>query len=98
MSTQMKTLIAMLTALILAPLAYGAGSGPMSGGADTGGMTSAPRMTPQQMAAKSYNAGLNHKKRAQEYEEKAAAAKDDKGNSRRRSGSNSGERYAAVKR
>lgn len=78
MSTQMKTLIAMLTALILAPLAYGAGSGPMSGGADTGGMTSAPRMTPQQMAAKSYNAGLNHKKRAQEYEEKAAAAKDDK--------------------
>ena len=27
---------------------------------------------------RSYNAGLNHKKRAQEYEEKAAAAKDDK--------------------
>jgi tetratricopeptide (TPR) repeat protein len=68
-----------LAALMLAaPLAFGSGSGPMSGGGDTGGMTQAPRMTPQQMAANSYNAGLNHKKRAQEYEDKAAAAKDDK--------------------
>jgi tetratricopeptide (TPR) repeat protein len=64
--------------LAAAPFAFGSGSGPMSGGGDTGGMTSAPRMTPQQQAARSYNAGLNHKKRAQEYEEKAAAAKDDK--------------------
>ncbi len=64
--------------LAVAPLAFGAGSGPMSGGGDTGGMTSAPRMTPQQMAARSYNAGLKHKERAQEYEAKAAEAKDDK--------------------
>jgi tetratricopeptide (TPR) repeat protein len=35
-------------------------------------------MTPQQMAANSYNAGLKHKERAQEYEAKAATAKDDK--------------------
>ena len=70
-----------LTALMLAatPLAFGSASGgPMSGGADTGGMTSAPRMTPQQRAANSYNAGLNHKKKAQEYEQKAAATTDAK--------------------
>lgn len=78
MNARAKNLLALFTALILAPLAYGAGSGPMSGGGDTGGMTSAPRMTPQQQAARSYNAGLNHKKRAQAYEEKAAAAKDEK--------------------
>ena len=70
------TLAAVL--LAAAPFAFGAGSGPMSGGGDTGGMTSAPRMTPQQMSARSYNAGLKHKERAQEYEAKAAAAKDDK--------------------
>jgi tetratricopeptide (TPR) repeat protein len=64
--------------LAAAPFAFGSGSGPMSGGGDTGGMTSAPRMTPQEQAARSYNAGLNHKKRAQEFEEKAAAAKDEK--------------------
>ena len=73
-----KKLLMMLAALVLAPIAYGSGSGPMSGGGDTGGMTSAPRMTPQQQAANSYNAGLNHKKRAQEYETKAATANDDK--------------------
>ncbi len=80
MSDLVKTLVTILGATILAvPLAYGAGSGPMSGGGgDTGGMTSAPRMTPQQMAVRSYNAGLKHKQRAQEYEDKAAAAKDDK--------------------
>ena len=64
--------------LAVAPFAFGAGSGPMSGGGDTGGMTSAPRMTPQQMAARSYNAGSSTKKRAQDYEAKAATAKDDK--------------------
>lgn len=69
-----------LTALLFAaPLAFGSGSaGPMSGGGDTGGMTSAPRLTPQQRAAASYNAGINHKKRAQDYEDKAATATDDK--------------------
>ena len=69
-----------LTALLLAaPLAFGSGSaGPMSGGGDTGGMTSAPRLTPQQRAASSYNAGINHKKRAQDYEDKATTASDDK--------------------
>jgi tetratricopeptide (TPR) repeat protein len=67
-----------VAALTATPIAYGNGSGPMSGGGDTGGMTAAPRMSAQQMAAKRYNAGLNHKKRAQEYEEKAAAASDDK--------------------
>jgi tetratricopeptide (TPR) repeat protein len=64
--------------LIVAPPAFAAGSGPMSGGGDTGGMTSAPRMTPAQMTARSYNAGLKHKERAQDYEAKAAEAKDDK--------------------
>ena len=64
---------------LAAPLAFGSGSpGPMSGGGDTGGMTSAPRMTPQQRAVSSYNAGLNHKKHAQEYEQKAATASNDK--------------------
>jgi tetratricopeptide (TPR) repeat protein len=76
MSKLSTTLAAAL--LAAAPFAFGSGSGPMSGGGDTGGMTSAPHMTPQQQAARSYNAGLNHKKRAQEFEEKAAAAKDDK--------------------
>ncbi len=79
MSNLVKTVLTILGATILAvPFAYGAGSGPMSGGGDTGGMTSAPRMTPQQMAVRSYNAGLKHKQRAQEYEDKAATAKDDK--------------------
>jgi tetratricopeptide (TPR) repeat protein len=64
--------------LAVAPFAFGSGSGPMSGGGDTGGMTSAPRITPQQMAVRSYNAGLKHKERAQDYEAKAAEAKDDK--------------------
>jgi len=73
-------LVMILTALTLtAPLVHGAGSGSMpSGGGDTGGTAQAPRKTPQQMAVSSYNAGLNHKKRAQEYEAKAATAKDDK--------------------
>jgi len=76
----MTKLSVILAASVLAvvPFAYGAGSGPMSGGGDTGGMTSAPRMTPQQLAVRSYNAGLKHKERAQDYEAKAAEAKDDK--------------------
>ena len=55
--------------------AFGAGSGPMDGG----GMGGAPSVqrSPQQLAARSYNAGLNHKKRAAQYEEKAAQAKND---------------------
>ena len=75
--TKLSVILAAVT-LAVAPFAFGAGSGPMSGGGDTGGMTSAPRMTPQQMAARSYNAGLKHKERAQDYEAKAAEAKDDK--------------------
>jgi tetratricopeptide (TPR) repeat protein len=75
--TKLSIVFAALT--LAAPLAFGSGSpGPMSGGGDTGGMTSAPRMTPQQRAVSSYNAGLNHKKRAQEYEDKAATASTDK--------------------
>jgi tetratricopeptide (TPR) repeat protein len=70
------TLAALMLGVV--PLAFGSGSGPMSGGGDTGGMTSAPRMTPQQQAVRSYNAGLKHKERAQEYEAKAATATDDK--------------------
>ncbi len=74
--TKLSMTLALL--LIVAPPAFAAGSGPMSGGGDTGGMTSAPRMTPQQMAVRSYNAGLKHKERAQEYEAKAATATNDK--------------------
>ena len=72
-------LILILTALTLTtPLVHGAGSGSMpSGGGATGGTSQAPRKTPQQMAVSSYNAGLNHKKRAQEYEAKAVTAKND---------------------
>ena len=68
-----------LSGLLTAPLVYGAGSGSMGGGgAPSGAMPDTPRKTPQQMAVSSYNAGLNHKKRAQEYEVKAATAKNDK--------------------
>ena len=75
--TKLLTILMVLAATV--PLAYGAGSGSMpSGGGGSGGMTETPRKTPQQMAVSSYNAGLNHKKRAQEYETKAAAAKNDK--------------------
>jgi tetratricopeptide (TPR) repeat protein len=75
--TKRSIVFAALT--LAASLAFGSGSpGPMSGGGDTGGMTAPPRMTPQQRAMSSYNAGLNHKKRAQEYEEKAAVASNDK--------------------
>jgi len=64
-----------LTLLIGSLAAFGAGSGPMDGG----GMSGAPSVqrTPQQLAARSYNAGLNHKKRAAQYEEKATRAKND---------------------
>jgi len=73
-------LILIVTALTLTtPLVHGAGSGSMpSGGGATGGTSQAPRKTPQQMAVSSYNAGLKHKQRAEEYEAKAATAKDDK--------------------
>ncbi len=77
MNTQYKQLLIFVAALSLAPLVQASGSGPMSGGGDAGGMTSAPRITPQQQAARSYNAGLNHKKRAVQYEAKAATAKND---------------------
>lgn len=71
-------LVMMLTALSLTtPFVYGAGSGSMPSGGSSGGMTQAPAKTPQQMAVTSYKAGLNHKKRAQEYEAKAASAKND---------------------
>lgn len=75
---RLMTMVSML--LVAAPLAYGAGSGGMSGGGDSGssGMTPMHKKTPEQMAVQSYNAGLNHKKRAVQFEEKAAAAKDDK--------------------
>ena len=79
-SLNIPRLILIVTALTLAaPLVYGAGSGSMSGGGGTGvgATTDAPRKTPQQMAVSSYNAGLNHKKRAQEYEAKAVTAKND---------------------
>ena len=73
----MKTLT-MLMLLVTAPFVYGAGSGSMGGGSPSaGGDMPAARKTPQQMAASSYNAGLNHKKRAQDYEAKAAKAKND---------------------
>jgi tetratricopeptide (TPR) repeat protein len=68
--------IVVLMMLATAPLAWGAGSGGMSGG-DAGSSSPAVRRTPQQMEASSYNAGLNHKKRAAQYEEKAATAKND---------------------
>ncbi len=74
----MKLTMTLALMLAVASPVFAAGSGPMSGGGDTGGMTSAPRMTPQQMAVRSYNAGLKHKERAQDYEAKAATAKDDK--------------------
>jgi len=75
--TKLSMVFAALT--LVAPLALGSGSpGPMSGGGDTGGMSTAPRITPQQRAISSYNAGLNHKKRAQEYEAKAATESNDK--------------------
>jgi tetratricopeptide (TPR) repeat protein len=66
-----------LMMLATAPLAYGAGSGGMSGGGDMGASAPAAR-TPKQMEAASYNAGLNHKKRAAQYETKAASAKNAK--------------------
>lgn len=80
-SLNISGLVTILAALTLTtPLVHGAGSGPMSSGGGTGvGSTmQSPRKTPQQMAVSSYNAGLKHKKRAQEYEEKAAIAKNDK--------------------
>ncbi len=82
-----KVLVLLTTLLMTAPLAYGAGSGPMGGGGQgpMGGDIKPPeytglpdRTTPKQMAVSSYNAGLNHKKRAQAYEAKAATAKNDK--------------------
>ncbi len=77
-----KILTMLITLVLTAPLVYGAGSGPMggSGSGSTGGasMPDTPRKTPKQMAVSSYNAGLNHKKRAQGYEAKAATAKNDK--------------------
>ena len=74
----MKTLM-ILTVLATAPFVYGAGSGPMSGGSPPAGGNSetSARKTPEQMAVASYNAGLNHKKRALDYEAKAAKAKND---------------------
>jgi len=81
MNRHVTKLLTISIALVLAaPLTYAAGSGSMSGGSGVGsaGATSAPSMTPQQRAANSYNAGLKHKKRAQEYEAKAAVAANDK--------------------
>jgi tetratricopeptide (TPR) repeat protein len=71
----MKHLLGM-TLLIGSAAAFAAGSGPM----DSGGMGGMPRVqwTPEQLAARSYNAGLNHKKRAAQYEAKAVTAKNDK--------------------
>ena len=84
MTKIMGMLILMATSgLLTAPVVYGASSGPMGGGGMTPPSSSAqmpdtPHKTPQQMAVSSYNAGLNHKKHAQEYENKAATAKNDK--------------------
>jgi tetratricopeptide (TPR) repeat protein len=71
----MKRVIA-VTLLIGTSAAFGAGSGPMDGGGGMGDVSSV-RRTPQQLEARSYNAGLNHKKRAVQYEQKAAKAKSD---------------------
>jgi tetratricopeptide (TPR) repeat protein len=62
-------------AVTLAMSCYGAGSGMSSGG--SGGFD-APKRSPEQLAASSYNAGLKHKKRALSYEEDARAATKDK--------------------
>ncbi len=81
-------LILMATSgLLTAPFVYGASSGPMGGGytQTPPGANNTVEMlqyTAQDaaadMAVASYNAGLNHKKHAQEYEVKAATAKNDK--------------------
>jgi tetratricopeptide (TPR) repeat protein len=70
--------------LILAPLVHASSSGGMGGGGGGGGMsgesgtTSAPHpKTSAQLATQSYNAGLDHKKKAMQFEAKAASAKDD---------------------
>jgi tetratricopeptide (TPR) repeat protein len=80
------TMLILLVAsgLLTAPFVYGASSGPSGpmGGdirpPENTGLNNMPRRTPQQMAVSSYNAGLNHTKKAREYEDKAAAAKNDK--------------------
>ncbi|HEY6599520.1 MAG TPA: tetratricopeptide repeat protein [Pseudomonadales bacterium] len=73
----MTKLPMMLITLLLTQFVYGAGSGPMGGDMPSSG-TQETRKTPMQMAVSSYNAGLNHKKRAQQYEDKAAVAQNDK--------------------
>jgi tetratricopeptide (TPR) repeat protein len=70
----MKHLLASIL-MVCASVALGAGSGPMGGG---GSDIPTVERTPEQLAVRSYNAGLNHKKRAAQYEEKAAKAKDAK--------------------
>ncbi len=72
----MKRFVLSVALTLLIPGAYGAGSGAMSGG-DMSGGASATRRSPQQMEAASYKAGLNHKKRAAQYEAKSTNAKND---------------------
>ncbi len=73
------TMIGALSGVLVlsGPLVQGSASGSMPGGDYGGGTSQAQRMTPQQMAVKRYNAGLKHKRRAQDYEDKAATAKND---------------------
>src|SRR5262245_2796651 len=67
--------------LMLAPLVLASGSGGMGGGMPSGGgssgMSSPHPKTSAQIATQSYNAGLGHKKKAVQFEEKAAKAKDE---------------------
>jgi tetratricopeptide (TPR) repeat protein len=66
--------------LMLAPLVLAAGSGGMGGGmpsGDSSSMSSPKPKTAAQLATSSYNAGLGHKKKAVQLEEKAAKAKDE---------------------
>src|SRR4029453_3128022 len=70
-----------LVMLVLAPLALASGGGGMGGGMPSGGdsssMSTPNPKTSAQLRTSSDNAGLGHKKKAVQLEEKAAKAKDE---------------------
>jgi tetratricopeptide (TPR) repeat protein len=83
----MSRVLTIVVMLILTPSVYASGSGGMGGGgmgggggmSESGATPGAPHAkTSEQLAVQSYDAGLNHKKRATQYEQKAASAKDEK--------------------
>lgn len=78
----MNRVLTIVVLLVLTPLAFASGSGGMGGGGGGGmssdsGMSSSHPKTNKQLATSSYNAGLNHKKKAGQFEEKATKAKNE---------------------